>query len=39
MCNRCYRHNGAGICEVWFLGHILEEKQEQYQYSLEARSG
>lgn len=24
----CLRHHGAGICEVWFLGHIPEEKQE-----------
>lgn len=22
------RHHGAGICEVWVLGHVSEEKQE-----------
>lgn len=22
------RHHGAGICEVWVIGHIPEEKQE-----------
>lgn len=24
----CLRYHGAGICEVWVLGHIPKEKQE-----------
>lgn len=30
-----FRHHGAGVCEVWLVGHVLEEKQELNKHPVE----
>lgn len=34
-----FRHHGAGVCEVRFTGHLLEEEQELYKHLVEAGGG
>lgn len=34
-----FRHHGAGVCEVRFAGHLLEEKQELDKHPVEAGGG
>jgi len=35
----CFRHHGAGVCEVWFAGHLPEEEQELHKPPVEAGGG
>lgn len=33
-----FRYHGTRICQVWLLGHLLEEEQEFGEYLVETRS-